>query len=98
MPLPHNFADLYREAPVFAVCGAVYFACDIFLPNEGWPALLRPLFLALLLIPCARYLWRTRRHDRLGWRYQYPPSLPQAPLSSSWPRPSALISLAAAEI
>lgn len=72
MPLPHNFADLYREAPVFAACGAVYFACDIFLPNEGWPALLRPLFLALLLIPCARYLWRTRRHDRLSWRYQYP--------------------------
>ena len=72
MPLPHNFADLYREAPVFAACGAVYFACDIFLPNEGWPALLRPLFLVLLLIPCACYLWRTRRHDRLSWRYQYP--------------------------
>ena len=72
MPLPHHFADLYREAPVFAACGVIYFACDIFLPNEGWPALLRPLFLALLLIPCARYLWHTRRHDRLSWRYQYP--------------------------
>lgn len=41
-------------------------------PRAGGLALLNRSITALFLIHCAHYLWRSRRHDRLSWRYQYP--------------------------